>query len=24
VGEQLRSRMSWVKKKNIKGAQASY
>ena len=24
VGEQLRSRMSWVKKKNIKGAQAAY
>lgn len=24
VGEQLRSRMSWVKKKNIKGSQASY
>ena len=24
VGDQLRSRMSWIKKKNIKGAQASY
>ena len=24
VGQQLRSRMSWVKKKNIKGAQAAY
>ena len=24
VGEQLRSRMSWVKKKNIKGTQAGY
>ena len=24
VGEQLRSRMSWIKKKNIKGTQAAY
>jgi len=24
VGERLRSRMSWIKKKNIKGAQAAY
>jgi ketol-acid reductoisomerase len=24
VGQQLRSRMAWVKKKNIKGAQAAY